>query len=61
VLDAYFAQDWAKAAELNDGNEATAAHFGLTRLVMLYRERIIAFTTTPPPAGWDGVYDATSK
>lgn len=61
MLDAYFAQEWEKAAALNDGNEQQAASFGLTRLVMLYRDRIAAFAANPPPTGWDGVYEASSK
>jgi adenylate cyclase len=61
MLEAYFAQDWVKAAQLNDANEQQAARFELTKLVMLYRDRIAAFSASPPPAGWDGVYDAVSK
>ena len=61
ALDAYFAQDWATAAELNDLNEQLAAGFGMTKLVMLYRERIADFAASPPPTGWDGVFAASSK
>ena len=61
VLEAYFAQDWGKAAELNDALEQQAAGFGLTKLNMLFRDRIVAFAASPPPAGWDGVYEASSK
>lgn len=61
MLDAYFAQSWARAAEINDRNEQQATTFGLAKLVMLYRDRIIAFAAKPPPADWDGVFDASSK
>ena len=61
MLDAYFGQDWATAGELNDRNEQQAAKFGLTRLVMLYRDRIAAFAAAPPAIGWDGVYEAAAK
>lgn len=61
VLDAYFAQNWATAAELNDLNEQQAAGFGMTKLNMLYRDRIAAFAASPPPPGWDGVFEASSK
>ena len=61
MLEAYFAQNWAKAAEFNDRNEQPAAAFGLTKLVMLYRDRIAAFAATPPAADWDGVYEAATK
>ena len=61
VIEAYYAQKWALAAELNDANEQAAATFGLTKLVMLYRDRIAAFAANPPSAGWDGIYEASSK
>ncbi|MEO6580792.1 MAG: adenylate/guanylate cyclase domain-containing protein [Sphingomicrobium sp.] len=61
MLAAYFAQDWPKAGALNDLREQQAAGFGLTKLVMLYRDRIAAFAADPPPAGWDGVFEASSK
>ena len=61
MLEAYFGQKWDKAAEINDRNEQQATGFGLAKLVMLYRDRIIAFAATPPPDGWDGVYEASSK
>ena len=61
MLDAYFEQDWTKAAEINDRNEQQATEFGLGKLVMLYRDRIIAFAKDPPPGDWDGVYEPSSK
>ena len=61
VIAAYYAQNWDLAAELNDANEQAAGTFELTKLVMLYRDRIAAFAANPPPAGWDGVYEASSK
>ena len=61
MLEAYCGQKWDKAAEINDRNEQQATGFGLAKLVMLYRDRIIAFAATPPPDGWDGVYEASSK
>ena len=61
ALDAYFARDWGTAAALNDSNEQLAARFGLTKLVMLYRERIADFAANPPLTNWDGVFAASSK
>ncbi len=61
MMDAYFAQTWGMAGELNDRNEQGAASFGLIKLVMLYRDRIDAFSAVPPPADWDGVFEAASK
>ena len=61
MLDAYFAQDWERAADLNDRNEQQSTTFGLTKLVMLYRERIAAFASAPPTADWDGIFEAAAK
>lgn len=61
MLDAYFGQDWDQAAEINNRNEQQATRFGLAKLVMLYRDRIITFAENPPPDGWDGVYEPSSK
>jgi adenylate cyclase len=61
MLDAYFSQDWQKAADLNDRNEQAASSYGFTTLVMLYRQRIADFAANPPGSAWDGVHSATSK
>ena len=61
MLDAYFGQKWSEAAAINDRNEQQATTFGLAKLVMLYRDRIIAFAANPPPDGWDGVYEPSNK
>lgn len=61
MLEAYHDRRWDEAARLAETNELAAAGFGLTTLLMLYRDRIAAFIAEPPPAEWDGVYEATRK
>ena len=58
LLAAYRAQDWDGAhAEL----PTLQASFGLEKLARLYADRIEAYRKTPPPADWDGVFEATEK
>jgi adenylate cyclase len=57
MLAAYRAQDWAGA----EACLPTVAGGGLAPLAALYQERISNFRAAPPPPGWDGVYEATSK
>jgi adenylate cyclase len=38
-----------------------AKAFELEGLYLMYKARGRAFRETPPPAGWDGVFDASSK
>jgi adenylate cyclase len=61
MLDAYFGRRWSEAAERNDANEQAASAFGLTTLIMLYRDRLVKFSAEEPPADWDGVFEAQSK
>ena len=61
MFEAYFGQNWELAAELNRQIEPQAAHFGLAKLVLLYRDRISGFAASPPPPDWDGVFEASSK
>ena len=58
---AYSAQDWNGAGQALEGIAAIAEKFGLAKLVAVYRERIAAYRNTPPPADWDGVYQALTK
>ncbi len=60
MLAAYRAGDWATAAaRLEDCRRLSDG--ALRRVYDLYAERIRAFATAPPPADWDGVYDAHEK
>lgn len=61
MLAAYHDRRWDEAVRLAEANEPDAAGFGLTTLLMLYRDRIATFIAAPPPAEWDGVYEATRK
>jgi adenylate cyclase len=59
-LAAYRARDWPAAEALLAAAKAAAGgeHEGL---FALYGERLAAFRAAPPPAEWDGVYEATEK
>lgn len=60
MLAAYRRVDLDGAAAALQEARATAPG-QLAGLYDLYAERIAAFRTDPPPAGWDGVYRATKK
>jgi len=59
MLAAYRAQRWDEALGLAEQCEALRAD--LTGLYALYRQRIADFKTTPPAAGWAGVWVAKEK
>lgn len=62
MLQAYRAQDWSKALTLI--TQLETQHSGgaeLQTLYDLYKQRIDAFETLPPPIDWNGVYLAQEK
>ena len=61
MLDASWAQDWAKAAELAEAGAGAGAGYGLRKFYLLMRDRIAHFAANPPGADWDGVFAATEK
>ena len=61
MLAAYRAADWVVAGQQLPFLTEHGKVLGLTNLYTLYRERIETLTANPPPAGWDGIYDARSK
>ena len=61
MLRAYRKRDWARVRELLARTRRLGADFGLHALCDLYENRITAFEADPPAAGWDGVFNATSK
>ena len=61
MLKAYRARDWDDAERALNDLMPLAGTFGLTKFLDLYRERVSAYRAAPPPANWDGVYQATSK
>ena len=60
-LSAYRNQDWARARDRITACREKMDGFDLDGLYRLYQERIAEFEAKPPGAGWDGVYEATSK
>jgi adenylate cyclase len=60
MLEAYRAQDW-DAAEMALTDAREAAPEQLSALYDLYAERIADYRAVPPPADWDGVYEARTK
>ena len=61
MLAAYRAGDWGEAGRQLPDLNAQATSFGLTPLYALYADRIETLSASPPPAGWNGVYEARSK
>ena len=61
MLEAYRERRWDEAAELNDANEQAATGYGLGKLIMVYRDRLVAFAAKAPPADWDGIFEAQTK
>jgi len=60
MLAAYRTQDWdAAEAALAAARESAPDH--LAKLYDVYRDRIAACRAAPPPADWDGVFEALSK
>jgi adenylate cyclase len=61
ILTYYRQQDWTRALEKIDVCRKAAERFGIGALYDMYAERIEAFHRHPPPADWNGVYEAESK
>lgn len=63
ALGSYRAQQWDAAEQdiLHCEKQMQQAGVDLSGLLELYRERIEAYKNTPPPADWDGVFEAKSK
>lgn len=64
ALACYRAQQWDEAENFIRLSETASGKLhgiALSGLFDLYRERIRIFRTSPPPEGWDGVFEATSK
>jgi adenylate cyclase len=61
LLARYRGRDFEGADAQLEPCRALGSGFGLDALYELYGERIAAFKREPPPAGWTGVYIASSK
>jgi adenylate cyclase len=61
MLASYRKQDWDGALELIDGCRKIGNGFDVAGLYEMYVERIEMYRADPPPADWEGVYEAESK
>jgi len=61
MLRYYREQNWTQALDTIEPCRKAAEGFGVGALYHMYAERIEAFRHDPPPADWNGVYEAESK
>ena len=61
MLAAYRAAKWDDARSQMPMLASHAGQFGLSQLYAMYDTRIAALIADPPPASWDGVYEAREK
>ncbi len=61
MLASYRQQGWNEALALIDRCRKLANGFDVAGLYDMYVERIAAYRAEPPPADWNGVYEAESK
>ena len=61
MLGYYREQDWTQALATIELCRKASEPFGISALFDMYAERIEAFRRHPPPADWNGVYEAESK
>jgi adenylate cyclase len=61
MLASYRSQGWDEALALIDRCRKLANGFDVAGLYDMYVERIAAYRADPPPADWNGVYEAESK
>src|SRR5580692_7350715 len=61
MIVSYRQQEWDKALDLINRCREPANSFNVAGLYDMYVERIATYRAEPPPADWDGVYEAESK
>jgi adenylate cyclase len=61
MLEYYREQNWTQALDALEPCRKAGEGFGIGALYEMYAERIEAFRRDPPPADWNGVYEAESK
>src|SRR5580692_11247699 len=61
MIASYRKQEWDKALDLINRCREPANSFNVAGLYDMYVERIASYRADPPPADWDGVYEAESK
>ena len=60
MLAAYRTRRWAEARLLlGDCTKLNTHEFGLASLYTLYSERIVKYSSSPPPSDWQGVFDVS--
>jgi len=60
-LSAYRSRDWDAADAAIAAISPLAQTYELQKLFDTYKNRVKAFRAVPPPADWDGVFEAASK
>ncbi len=61
MLRCYREGNWEDALKALAACRTLDPGLGLDEFFNLYEERIRAFETNPPPADWDGVFEASLK
>jgi adenylate cyclase len=61
MLDRFRARDWTGALEALAACRNRTIDLGLEEFYEMYETRIRAFQADPPPADWDGVFEAQFK
>jgi adenylate cyclase len=61
MLACYRKQQWDEAVTLIERCRKLGNGFDVAGLYDMYEERIAMYRAEPPPADWDGVYEAESK
>ena len=61
MMAAYRAAQWDDARTQLLSLTSHAGQFGLSKLYTMYETRIVALIADPPPASWDGIYEAREK
>jgi len=61
VLTSYRQQEWGTVISVVDSRRPLWEQFRLHKLTELYQTRARQFAIKPPPANWEGVFDAETK
>ena len=61
MLTAYRTQAWAEAVKILSDNHDLYLDAGIPNLAQLFKARVERLKSDPPPANWDGVFEAISK
>ncbi len=61
MLSCYRRRDWDGASQALQACRSLPASSGLDEFYDLYAARVQSFREVPPPADWDGVFDAETK